>query len=325
MEMRILITGGLGFIGSNLLHYLANKKEVKNIIVLDNFSKANLTNLDKNLKYTYFSSARMYKKSKSRIVIIKANINNEKLATKITKDVDYVVHLAAESGVDTSLEKPRESFNTNVNATFNYLESSRINKIKRFIFASSCAVFGDSKPPYNENLARNPISPYASGKLGIETFCESYSNVFNLNTTILRFSNAYGNYSKHKKSVISKFIQDIIKNKPLNINGDGSITRDFIHVDDICDAIYKCIKSKKGLQIYHVATGKETSINSLVGLMKKIFKKYNKNNIVIKYKKERVGDMQKNYSSISKIKKEINWKNKISLNKGLEKTIKWYL
>lgn len=323
--MRILITGGLGFIGSNLLHYLANKKEVKNIIVLDNFSKANLTNLDKNLKYTYFSSARMYKKSKSRIVIIKANINNEKLATKITKDVDYVVHLAAESGVDTSLEKPRESFNTNVNATFNYLESSRINKIKRFIFASSCAVFGDSKPPYNENLARNPISPYASGKLGIETFCESYSNVFNLNTTILRFSNAYGNYSKHKKSVISKFIQDIIKNKPLNINGDGSITRDFIHVDDICDAIYKCIKSKKGLQIYHVATGKETSINSLVGLMKKIFKKYNKNNIVIKYKKERVGDMQKNYSSISKIKKEINWKNKISLNKGLEKTIKWYL
>ena len=323
--MRILITGGLGFIGSNLLHYLAHKKEVKNIIVLDNFSKANLTNLDKNLKYTYFSSARMYKKSKSRIVIIKANINNEKLATKITKDVDYVVHLAAESGVDTSLEKPRESFNTNVNATFNYLESSRINKIKRFIFASSCAVFGDSKPPYNENLARNPISPYASGKLGIETFCESYSNVFNLNTTILRFSNAYGNYSKHKKSVISKFIQDIIKNKPLNINGDGSITRDFIHVDDICDAIYKCIKSKKGLQIYHVATGKETSINSLVGLMKKIFKKYNKNNIVIKYKKERVGDMQKNYSSISKIKKEINWKNKISLNKGLEKTIKWYL
>ena len=323
--MRILITGGLGFIGSNLLHYLAHKKEVKNIIVLDNFSKANLTNLDKNLKYTYFSSARMYKKSKSRIVIIKANINNEKLATKITKDVDYVVHLAAESGVDTSLEKPRESFNTNVNATFNYLESSRINKIKRFIFASSCAVFGDSKPPYNENLARNPISPYASGKLSIETFCESYSNVFNLNTTILRFSNAYGNYSKHKKSVISKFIQDIIKNKPLNINGDGSITRDFIHVDDICDAIYKCIKSKKGLQIYHVATGKETSINSLVGLMKKIFKKYNKNNIVIKYKKERVGDMQKNYSSISKIKKEINWKNKISLNKGLEKTIKWYL
>ena len=323
--MRILITGGLGFIGSNLLHYLAHKKEVKNIIVLDNFSKANLTNLDKNLKYTYFSSARMYKKSKSRIVIIKANINNEKLATKITKDVDYVVHLAAESGVDTSLEKPRESFNTNVSATFNYLESSKINKIKRFIFASSCAVFGDSKPPYNENLARNPISPYASGKLGIETFCESYSNVFNLNTTILRFSNAYGNYSKHKKSVISKFIQDIIKNKPLNINGDGSITRDFIHVDDICDAIYKCIKSKKGLQIYHVATGKETSINSLVGLMKKIFKKYNKNNIVIKYKKERVGDMQKNYSSISKIKKEINWKNKTSLNKGLEKTIKWYL
>jgi len=323
--MKILITGGLGFIGSNLLNYLNQKNEVKNIIIIDNFSKANLTNLNKGLKYKYFSSAKLYRKSKSKIVIINADINNEKLADKLTRDVDYVVHLAAESGVDVSLNNPKEAFKINVTSTFNYLEASRVNKVKRFLFASSCAVFGDSKPPHNENLTRKPISPYGSSKLSIETFCESYSNVFNLNTTILRFSNAYGNHSKHKKSVISKFIQNIIENKSLNINGNGEITRDFIHVDDICDAIYKCMRLKKGLQIYHVATGKETSINSLIRLIKNIFKKYNKKNIVVKHKKERVGDIKKNYSSISKIKKEINWKNRISLDNGLKKTIKWYL
>ena len=177
--------------------------------------------------------------------------------------MDYVVHLAAESGIDVSINYPQKAFKTNVSSTFNYLEASRINNVKNFLFASSCAVFGDTRPPHNENISRKPISPYGSSKLTIESFCETYANVYDMNTSILRFSNAYGSFSKHKKSVVAKFIQDILKNKPIVINGNGNITRDFIHVSDICDAIFKClITNKSNCNIYHVATGKETSIKN---------------------------------------------------------------
>ena len=325
MEMKILITGGLGFIGSNLLNNLVKKKTVQKIIIIDNFSKSDLSNLNKDIKFKYYASSKSYEQSRSRIDIIKADTNDQKLAIKLTKGIDYVVYLAAESGVDISIKKPQEAFDINVKSTFNYIEASRINKVKRFVFASSCAVFGDIKPPHHENLPRKPISPYGSSKLSIETFCETYNNVFKLNTTILRFSNVYGNFSKHKESVVSKFIKNIINNKSVVINGDGKITRDYIHVDDICSAIYKCLKLKKSLQVYHVATGKETSLNDLVLGLKKLFVKYNKKNILVKHTKERIGDMKKNYSIVSKIKKEANWKSKVSLKNGLEKTISWYL
>ena len=323
--MKILITGGLGFIGSNLLNNLVKKKAVQKIIIIDNFSKSNLSNLNKDIKFKYYATSKSYRQSRSRIEVIQADISDQKLAIKLTKGIDYVVHLAAESGVDISIKSPQEAFNINVKSTFNYIEASRINKVKRFLFASSCAVFGDIKPPHHENLPRKPISPYGSSKLSIETFCETYNNVFKLNTTILRFSNVYGNFSKHKESVVSKFIKNIINNKPVTINGNGKITRDYIHVDDICSAIYKCLQLKKSLQIYHVATGKETSLNDLVLGLKKLFVKYNKKNILVKHTKERIGDMKKNYSIVSKIKKEANWKSKVSLKNGLEKTISWYL
>ncbi len=323
--MKILITGGLGFIGSNLLDKLHRNISIKKIIIIDNFSKTNLSNLSNNIRYKYYSSGKSYTRSRYRVEIIKADISDHKLAIKLTRGIDYVVHLAAESGVELSINNPQEAFNINVKSTFNYLEASRINNIKRFLFASSCAVFGDIEPPHHEELPRKPISPYGSSKLSIESFCETYNNIFKLNTTILRFSNVYGNHSIHKNSVISKFVKNILNNKAITINGDGKITRDYIHVEDICNAIYKCMKLKKSMQVYHVATGKETTLNILVFMIKKIFKKYNKNNILVKHTNERIGDMKKNYSIVSKIEKEANWKSKISLHRGLDETIKWYL
>ena len=324
--MRILITGGVGFIGSNLINYLSKKRTINKIIVVDNFSKSNLKNLKKDLDYKYYANFRTYKKSRKIIEIVNVDISNYNAAISLTKEIDYVVHLAAESGVDTSINYPQKAFKTNVASTFNYLEASRINNVKNFLFASSCAVFGDTRPPHNENISRKPISPYGSSKLTIESFCETYANVYEINTSILRFSNAYGSFSKHKKSVVAKFIQDILSNKPIVINGNGNITRDFVHVSDICDAIFKCLITRKNnCKIYHVATGKETSIKDLVKYLRLIFKKYKINTINIEYAKERVGDILKNYSSISKIKKELKWKNKIDLKQGLEETIKWYI
>ena len=235
---------------------------------------------------------------------------------------DYVFHLAAQPIVLESYENPLNTFNTNVIGAYNYLESSRVNKVKRFIFASSGAVFGDTKPPLKESNIKAPISPYGSSKLTIETFCETYSNVFDLNTTILRFSNAYGPYALHKQSIVSKFINNILSNKPIVVNGNGSVTRDYVHVSDICNAIYKSIKDKNGAKTYHVGTGKETSIKQLI----KIFKTECVNHdINVKYGSDRVGDMKKNYTSITKIKKDLKWHPKISLSKGFAQTFKWFM
>ena len=325
--MKILITGGLGFVGSNLVEYLLKYKNIKKIIIVDNFSSSSIQYIEKFTKYKFFKSYNHYKKSISKVEIIKANINNFNIAKKITKNIDCIIHLAAESGIDKSITDPLNAFNVNVVGTFNYLEAARINKVKQFILASSGAVFGNQKPPFKEIYERNPISPYGSSKLTAETFCQTYGMTFKIQTTILRFSNAYGKYSKHKNSVIAKFINNIINSKQIVINGNGKITRDYIYVEDICSAIYKCLQNKKKSTIYHVSTNKETSLNDLIKKIEHTF------NIILnsplqikkKYGKNRLGDMKSNSQSNNKIKKEMNWSPKTNLNQGLLKTVEWFI
>ena len=323
--MKILITGGLGFIGSNLLKLLIDKKRIKKIIIVDNFSKSSLKYIDTICKYKYFSKKKDYVSSAHRVIVVKSDISDYNFALRVTKKIDYIVHLAAESGIDASIEMPKLSFNTNVNGTMNYLESARINKAKGFIFASSGAVFGTSKPPMKESYVRAPISPYGSSKLAIESFCETYSNVFNLNTTILRFSNAYGAYSNHKKSIVTSFIQNIMNNKPIQINGDGEHTRDYVSAEDLSVAIYKSILKCKGNNIFHISTGKETSINKLIDKLRKIF---NDQSIImpkIINRDDRPGDIRFNSLSTVHTKKTLNWASKVSIEKGVRKTVTWFL
>ena len=323
--MKILITGGLGFIGSNLLRLLIDKKIIKKIIIVDNFSKSSLKYIDTICKYKYFSKKKDYVNSTHRVIVVKSDINDYKFALRVTKKIDYIIHLAAESGIDASIETPKLSFDTNVNGTMNYLESARINKAKGFIFASSGAVFGTSKPPMKESYVRAPISPYGSSKLAIESFCETYSNVFNLNTTILRFSNAYGAYSNHKKSIVTSFIQNIMNNKPIQINGDGEHTRDYVSAEDLSVAIYKSILKCKGNNIFHISTGKETSINKLIDKLRKIF---NDHSIILPKiinRDDRPGDIRFNSLSTVHTKKTLNWASKVSIEKGVRKTVTWFL
>ena len=323
--MRILITGGLGFIGSNLLELLISKPTIKKIIIIDNQSKSSLEYINTICRYKYFAKPKDYNISKSKVVVINADILNYQFALKVTKNIDYIIHLAAESGIDASIKTPKKSFNINVNGTMNYLEASRINKAKGFIFASSGAVFGKSKPPMKEYFNRAPISPYGSSKLSIESFCETYSNIFNLNTTILRFSNVYGKYSTHKSSVVTTFISNIIHKNPLKINGDGKHTRDYIYAGDLCKAIYRSMRKCKGSSVFHISTGIETSINKLINKISLIFNKKNYKIPPIKNKLSRPGDMRFNSLSTTYIKKNLKWENKTSLDKGLYQTISWYL
>ena len=322
--MNILITGGLGFIGSNLTKYLLSKKIVKKIIIIDSFQKTSLNNIKSFAEYKYYKSVTSYKPSSNRLVIIKGDIKNSKVAIKLTKKIDYVIHLAAESGVDISISEPSKSFSNNVVGAFNYLDASRINNIKRFIFASSGAVFGDQKPPLTESMPKSPISPYGSSKLTIETYAETFSKVFDLKATVLRFSNAYGRYSQHKNSVVSKFIKLANLNKELTINGDGNHTRDFIHVNDIVKAIFLSLKDKDRFSVYHISTGIETSLKQLIKIFKDNYQKFNIT-LNVTNTEERVGDMKKNYSSPLKIKKKLGWSPDIKLDEGVKDTIDWYI
>lgn len=325
MGIKVLVTGGLGFIGTNLVRFLEQKKAVSKIIIIDDFSKSEIYQPRCSSSIKYFLSSKDYKKNKYKINVIKSNIKDFSFAKKICSDIDYVVHLAAESGVDVSVKLPKKSFDINVNGTFNYLESSRVNNVKNFIFASSGSVFGSSKPPMKESFSKSPISPYGSSKLSIESFCRSYSEVYGAKTTILRFSNAYGDYSFHKNSVITKYIRNILDNKPLPIFGDGKQTRDYIHVNDIVSAIYKSMTNRNNFSTYHIGTGIETSINKIITIMRKSFKSHNINMPKIIYKDIRIGDMKNNSLYIKDTQKKLNWKAKIDLRQGIKKTINWYL
>ncbi len=323
--MRILITGGLGFIGTNLINYLIKRDRIKQIIIVDNQSKSSTKYLDSICSYKYFNSMKCYKINKSWINVVNANTKNTSFANKITKNIDCVIHLAAESGVDLSIKNPRKSFDINVNGTFNYLDACRINNVKNFIFASSGSVFGDAMPPMSEMTLKNPISTYGSSKLSIETFCETYSKIFKINTTILRFSNAYGPYSLHKKSIVANFSKNIIDGKPISINGDGKTTRDYIHVTDIVKAIYNSLNQKSSYQNFNISTGKQISINTLLKYITNIFSKFEYKKIIVKHQKERKGDMRFNSMNPEKYLKYYKEKKFINLNDGLRNTIEWFI
>ena len=172
---------------------------------------------------------------------------------------------------------------------------------------------------------KSPISPYGSSKLSIESFCETFSIVFGIKTTILRFSNAYGPYSSHKKSIVANFINNIIKNKQLIINGDGKHTRDYIYAQDIADAIYKSLKLKNKFNVFHISTGIQTSISRLLKIIKNNFSNYNIDIPDVHHKKERIGDMRLNSMSPNLDEANLKWRKSNNLNNGISKTILWFI
>lgn len=303
-EKNIFITGGCGFIGSNLTKKLI--KQGSNIIIYDNYSVCSCEDYlsDYNIK------------------LIKGDIKNKNKVLKNTKNIDAIVHLAAHSSVLESIKKPEFNIDTNIIGTFNLLEAARENNINKFIMASSNAAVGENIPPINENSPVAPLSPYGSSKLAGEGLCSAYYHSYNIKANALRFANAYGPNSIHKTSVVAKFIKRIINNKKINIYGDGKQTRDFIHVNDIVQAIILALDSNKGGEVYQVATQKETSINELVNVLKDISNK----NFDVNYTNSKAGEIKKNFSDISKIKNDLNYNPKyLNLKTGLKETWDWFI
>ena len=304
--MNIFITGGSGFLGTHLTKFLINQGH--HITIFDNFSNSNSK---------FFSID-------NKIRIIEGNILDYSKVFDSMKNMELVIHLAAQISVKDSIENPENTMKINVQGTQNLLESCIENKTSNFIAVSSAAVFGNpSDIPLTEESLKKPISPYGKSKLMMEEKIIDFSKKHNLNSIILRLFNLYGQgQSPEYAGVITKFLERIREDKPLEIYGKGNQTRDFIHVDDATECINLAIKKLDGNTetIYNVGSGKIISILDLAHLLLKLSGK----ELPINYKPEIEGDILHSQTSISLVRKELGFEPQISLEEGLSRFIKDY-
>jgi UDP-glucose 4-epimerase len=264
-------------------------------------------------------------KNSLKVELVVGDILDADLAFSVTKGMDVIVHLAANTGVIPSVENPRKDCMINVVGTLNYLEAARKNVIKHFIFASSGAPVGECEPPIHEEITPHPVSPYGASKLACEGYCSAYYHTFKIPITALRFGNVYGPLSEEKTSVIAKFIQQAIRGEVLEIFGDGKQTRDFIFIDDLVRAIYLAANSHQSAgEIFQIATNSETNINSLTDRLVNILKEKGIRKVRIINKPPPLGDVNRNFSDVSKALKILGWKSEISLEEGLKRTVEWF-
>jgi UDP-glucose 4-epimerase len=303
---KIAITGGAGFIGSNLTRALSKDNE---IVIIDDLSSGNIENLKDLIEL-------------ENIEFIKGSITNLSLLNKAFLDVDYVFHLAAIASVLKSLNEPIKTINVNVNGTLNILIASKNNDVKKVVNSSSSAVYGNpEKFPIKEKIQPMPLSPYSASKIASEYYCKLFTDILDLQTVSLRYFNVYGprqNPKSEYAAVIPKFISQIISDQSIIIFGDGKQTRDFVYVDDVINANILAAKSNLS-DIYNVGSGKKISINQIAEKIMKL----TKNKVKIIYDKPRKGDVYESYSDISKIK-TIGYSPKTSLDVGLNTTINWF-
>ncbi len=297
--MRILVTGGAGFIGSNIVDKLLENDH--DVVVLDNLATGNIENIkDKNVEYIADS-------------ILDDNLN--------LSDIDVVIHHAAQINVRTSVDKPIYDGDVNILGTINILEKMRKYDVKKIIFASSGgAVYGEPQYlPVDEKHPINPMSPYGLSKFCGEEYIKLYSRLYGIKYAILRYSNVYGERQdpRGEAGVISIFIDKILNNERPTIFGDGTQTRDFVYVGDVCDANLMALKWKNN-ETVNIGTSNETSINKLFNI---IAKELNFKETPI-YDKPREGEVYRISLNIDRAK-ELGWEPKVSLEEGIKRTINW--
>ena len=297
---KAIITGGAGFIGSYLAEYLQKKKI--HVTIIDNLENGSLYNL---------------KKLKKNYKFIRADISKEGSWTKSFKNKNVIFHLAALSDIVPSISYPEKYFESNVLGTLNVLNTMRKYTVKKLVYAASSSCYGIPKHyPTKESEIIDPKYPYALTKKIGEDLLMHWSKVYNLNCTSLRLFNVYGPRVKNLNdygAMFGIFLAQKLAGKPLTVVGNGNQSRDFTYVTDVCNAFFKSYKNKisKG-KIYNVGSGKTISINKIVHLLKskKIFIP------------KRPGEPSKTFANISKIKKELNWKPNIPIEKGIKIMIK---
>ena len=315
---RILITGGAGFIGSNLSEVLLEKGNT--VICLDNLAtgrKENIAHFLSNPNYTF----------------IEGDIRNLTDCHQSVKNVDYVLHQAALGSVPRSIKDPITSNDVNVSGFLNMLVASRDAGIKRFIYAASSSTYGDSESlPKVEETIGKPLSPYAITKYVNELYADVFSKTYGLETIGLRYFNVFGRKQDPKgayAAVIPKFVSQFMAGESPIINGDGEYSRDFTYIDNVIQANILCMltENKEAINtVYNVAFGERNTLNDLITYLKESLSEFDPKikDIQVAYGPNRVGDIPHSLASIDKAKNLLNYSPQYSLKKGLEEAIKWY-
>jgi UDP-glucose 4-epimerase len=301
---QIIVTGGLGFIGSNLVEKLIKHNEVT---IIDDQSTGKIENIQEI--------------DQDNLTLIKGSITDLNL-TKIFKDHDYVLHQAALPSVPRSISDPKSSNEANITGTLNVLIAAKDSGIKKVVCASSSSVYGDTPTlPKSENMPVNPLSPYAITKMTAEFYCNVFQEIYGLQTVSLRYFNVFGpkqDPNSQYAAVIPNFISAIKNNKPPVIYGDGEQSRDFSYVKHIVDAnMLACESDKTG--VYNIACGRRITVNQLVEMINEIMGK----NIEPVYSESRPGDIKHSLADISKAK-AFGYEPKSDFMMELKETIKWF-
>ena len=314
----ILVTGGAGFIGSNLceeLLHLGNK-----VVCLENFATGKRENIKEFLNDPNFT-------------LIEGDIRKLEDCLKATKGVDYILHQAALGSVPRSIKDPITSNEVNVSGFLNMLVASRDNGVKRFVYAASSSTYGDSESmPKVEDVIGKPLSPYAITKYVNELYADVFSKTYGLETIGLRYFNVFGRRQDPKgayAAVIPKFVSQLMKGESPVINGDGNYSRDFTYIDNVIQAnlLSLVITNKKAINtVYNVAYGDRNTLNDLMGYLKKYLSEFDSkiSNIQVIHGPNRVGDIPHSHASIAKAKKNLNYNPEFTLQQGLKEAIKWY-
>jgi UDP-glucose 4-epimerase len=287
--MKVVVTGGAGFIGKHLVKFLLNKQY--SVTIFDNFSNSTKGSISSLIEIG--------------AKIIEGDIRNTTDIVNATKNQDIVVHLAAKISVSESIDNPLETFQVNVDGTRNVLDACNKNQVKKIIVSSSAAVYGEGNQniKLSEESKISPISPYGESKVMMERVVRELKSSYDINYVVLRFFNIYGvGQSSEYAGVITKFIEKIKQKQPIEIFGNGLQTRDFVAIEDVIHSIHNALENCNN-GTYNIASGKSITIKDLAKKM--IFLSQKKINI--QYSKSKKGDIKNSHANISKAKKEINY------------------
>ncbi len=318
MSYKVLITGGAGFIGSNLCEYFLSKGN--SVICLDNFATGHHHNIKEFINQTNFK-------------LIEGDITNLDDCKNAVIGVDYVLHQAALGSVPRSITNPIDTNNVNISGFLNMLVASRDANVKRFIYAASSSTYGDSEAlPKVEEIIGKPLSPYAITKYVNELYAEIFSKTYGIETIGLRYFNVFGRKQDPNgayAAVIPKFVKQLINNENPIINGDGNYSRDFTYIDNVIQMNELAIETKNTEAIntiYNTAFGERTTLNEMVHYLKEYLSEYDDKISLIKviYGDTRNGDIPHSLASIDKAKKLLNYNPKYSFKDGLKESINWY-
>lgn len=301
---RILITGGCGFIGANLIAYLA-KRGTSALRVFDNESLGTREHI-----------------AEFDVEFVHGDVCDTEALRTVLDSVDAVVHLAADTRVMDSIENPTHNFRSNVIGTFKLLTCMREAGVTRLVNASTGgAILGEAVPPIHEGMVPIPPSPYGASKLAAEGYCSAFTKAYGFVAASLRFSNVYGPRSYHKGSVVAHFFKRILAGQELIVYGDGNQTRDYVFIEDLCAGIQRAIELCKS-GIYQLGTGQPTTINELIELIRQtVGSTYP---IRIRYTEFRPGEIRHTWCDINKARVDLGYDPSMPLEEGFKRTWDWF-